>query len=137
MRTDGLMHSNDRFSFVSRLSPLDINYQDWDSVEILLPDEIIARIQKRQLKKVGTKYDWTGIVFSQIASFGIHDKSKWFCSKSNADDLLYAYKLMNRVSKYKPFSKTLCAILEFTPQEYSPAKLYNATIKIMHTQKQL
>ena len=50
----------------------------WDLVDLTAqPDEIGAFIRDR----IGARYDYWGIVFSQILSLGRHDTSKWFCSE--------------------------------------------------------
>lgn len=125
-RSDGLCHSNDRYRLVSRLERLEIDSGDWEVCELELPSEIIDRVERRQLRKNGTHYDWMGIVFSQLFRLGLHDKKRWFCSKSNADDLLYAYRLMKRSNKgyYEPYLKRLSIFHVVRPQECSPHRLY-------------
>uniref|UniRef100_UPI002602F904 hypothetical protein n=1 Tax=uncultured Sulfuricurvum sp. TaxID=430693 RepID=UPI002602F904 len=80
----------------------------------------------------GSKYAWMGIVFSQVFRLGIHDKKRWFCSKSNADDLLYAYRLMKRIGKseYRSFIDELSLIADIPIQNFSPEKLYQTVKKI-------
>jgi hypothetical protein len=126
-RSDGLFHSNDRFRFISRIHSMEMNPLDWDVCEIELPYEIIRRVEKRQIRKNGTKYDWIGIVFSQVFRLGWHDKKRWFCSKSNADDLVYAYRLMKRTKKeiYRSFLDKLARFEQIHPNEYSPQMLYH------------
>lgn len=125
-RSDGLYHSNDRFRFISRTHSMEINPLDWEVCEIELPCEIIERVQRRQLRKNGTKYDWIGIIFSQVFRVGLHDKRRWFCSKSNADDLAYAHRLMarSRSPRYKSFLKVLEPIRQYYPHELSPSNLF-------------
>lgn len=125
-RSDGLYHSNDRFRFISRTHSMKINPLDWEVCEIELPSEIIERVERRQLRKNGTRYDWIGIIFSQVFRLGYHDKKRWFCSKSNADDLAYAYRLMLRSKKeqYDPYVKRFCIFEKIPTQNFSPHKLY-------------
>lgn len=134
-RSDGLYHSNDRFCFVSRTHTLEIDPLDWEICEIELPSEIIDRVERRQLRKNGTKYDWIGIVFSQIFRLGYHDKKRWFCSKSNADDLAYAYRLMLRSKKeqYDFYVKRFSIFGETSPQDFSPKQLYSVIQNIIHS----
>jgi hypothetical protein len=134
-RSDGLYHSNDRFRFISRTHTLEIDPLDWEICEIELPSEIIQRVERRQLRKNGTKYDWIGIIFSQIFRLGYHNKKRWFCSKSNADDLAYAYRLMQRSKKdqYAPFVKRFSAFGEILPQNFSPKRLYSVMQNISHS----
>lgn len=126
LRSDGFCHSNDRFRFVSRIEILEIDPADWERVDITLPHEIVDRIERRQLRKNGTSYDWIGILFSQVFRLGIHDKRRWFCSKSNADDLMYAHKLMKRSRRvqYDFFLNVLEPIYCFMPNEFAPSDLF-------------
>ncbi|MCK9374083.1 MAG: hypothetical protein M0P91_12900 [Sulfuricurvum sp.] len=125
-RSDGLYHSNDRFRFVSRAEPIRMDSEEWEECPIELPGEIIERVERRQLRKNGTRYDWRGIVFSQILPLGIHNKQRWFCSKSNADDLAYAYRLMKRSRKadFEMYVTLLSAFETIPPQNFSPERLY-------------
>jgi hypothetical protein len=126
LRSDGLCHSNDRFTKISRLEHFEIASCDWDRHDIELPCDIIDRIEQRQLSKIGTYYDWKGIVFSQFLPFGWHSRERWFCSKSNADDLLYAYSFMRRAKNplYLPFLESLRSLAHYHPHELSPSDLY-------------
>lgn len=125
-RSDGFYHSNDRLALVSRVELLEVSQEEWEVCEITLPSEVIDRVERRQLRKNGTSYDWIGIVFSQVFRLGWHDKKRWFCSKSNADDLHYAYRLMKRTKKecYHPYVERLGSFEVICPQECSPRRLY-------------
>lgn len=126
LRSDGLCHSNDRFRFVSRVAAITINPAHWEEFRIELPCEIIGRVERRQLRKNGTGYDWKGIVFSQVFELGMHSRDRWFCSKSNADDLIYAYRLMkrSRVPRYIPFVNALEPLGNAVPNTLSPGELF-------------
>lgn len=131
-RSDGLYHSNDRQRFISRSEHIEINPDEWEECSIELPSQIVKRVERRQLRKNGTKYDWSGIVFSQVFPLGMHNKERWFCSKSNADDLAYAYRLMKR-SKNHTFDiyvKRLSTFETIPPQNFSPERLYRA-VKVL------
>lgn len=135
LRSDGLCHANDRFTGYSRLACFEISPDNWDTLTIKLPSEIVDLVEKRQLTKVGTSYDWAGIVFSQFFTFGWHHKGHWFCSKSNADDLIYAYNLMlsSQEEKYLPYIDSLVELALFPAHRYSPSKLYKTLQNIeMH-----
>jgi len=125
-RSDGLYHSNDRFRFISRTQNMELNLNEWEVCNIQLPSEIVERVERRQIRKNGTRYDWIGIVFSQVFRLGIHNKKRWFCSKSNADDLIYAYRLMKRSKKqeYLSFVDKLSIFSQIPVQNFSPEKLY-------------
>jgi hypothetical protein len=135
-RSDGFYHSNDRFSLLSRLESFEISPNDWEICQIILPAQIVDRLERRQIKKNGTKYDWIGIVFSQVFRLGLHDSKRWFCSKSNADDLRYAYKLMKRSRKscFEPYVAAIQPIQKFKPNELSPFDLFTIVREIEHIQ---
>ncbi len=111
---------------------MEINPEDWEVCEIVLPSEIVERVERRQLRKNGTSYDWMGIVFSQVFRLGLHDKKRWFCSKSNADDLAYAYRLMLRSKdgRYRFYIKQLRIFGRVSPQYFSPQHLYSAVLRM-------
>lgn len=136
-RSDGLYHSNDRFRFVSRTEMINIHPNEWEICKLTLPVEIINRVEKRQLKKNGTKYDWMGIVFSQVFRLGLHDSRRWFCSKSNADDLYYAYALMQRSHNiaYNAYLRVLEPISKIEPHNLSPRNLFEI-VQAMETIQQ-
>ncbi|MBN2870522.1 MAG: hypothetical protein JXK04_06150, partial [Campylobacterales bacterium] len=125
-RSDGLYHSNDRFRFVSRTQRIELDPEEWEMCEISLPCEILERVERRQLRKNGTGYDWMGILFSQVFRLGLHSPKRWFCSKSNADDLLYAYRLMKRhgAGRYDAFLEVLEPISCCRPCDLSPRDLF-------------
>lgn len=50
----------------------------WDLVEM---DDQPAEIALFIRQRIGARYDYIGIVFSQILSLGRHDAQKWFCSE--------------------------------------------------------
>lgn len=55
-----------------------LNPDHWDLVELEdQPEEIGDFIRQRS----GARYDYLGIVFSQIFSLGRHNPDKWFCSE--------------------------------------------------------
>ncbi|MDP3301529.1 MAG: hypothetical protein Q8S36_06125 [Sulfuricurvum sp.] len=126
LRSDGSCHSNDRLTQLSRIARFELASDDWARRDIELPCEIVDRVEQRQLAKIGTHYDWKGIVFSQFFPFGWHAPDKWFCSKSNADDLLYAYKLMARTKNplFTPFLEMLKPLAYYPPHELSPHDLF-------------
>lgn len=136
-RSDGLYHSNDRFNYISRLQTQSIDPDDWESCTITLPEMIVERVEKRQIRKNGTGYDWMGIVFSQVFRLGLHNNKRWFCSKSNADDLIYAYRLMERCRQacFKPYLHILEPITHHQPQELSPSDLFAISQEIQKRQQ--
>jgi hypothetical protein len=51
---------------------------NWDIYEIDGDEEYALAIYS---SAVCAKYDWTGIVLSQVVPLGIHAMSRWFCSE--------------------------------------------------------
>ncbi|MDD5717857.1 MAG: hypothetical protein PHW64_08675 [Sulfuricurvum sp.] len=138
-RSDGLYHSNDRFNLISRTASLEIDANDWEMCQIALPGEIVERIERRQLQKNGTLYDWKGIFFSQVLRWGWHDKKRWFCSKSNADDLIYGYRLMLRCrdGRYSPYLEVMEPIGRHPPHRLAPRDLFTLLREMERIQGQL
>ena len=130
IRSDGTSHSNDRKHLFSRIAILEFTSNDWDIFEFCLPIEIVNKIEQRQLSKIGTKYDWKGIIFSQFFKWGWHSSQRWFCSKSNADDLRFAYFLMKHSGdpKYQEYIDFLFPFSVVHPQHFSPKLLYSLLV---------
>ena len=58
-----------------------VSNDKWDYFEV--PTE--KPINKELMDSlVGARYDWTGIILSQLIPIGTHDGQLWFCSESNA-----------------------------------------------------
>ena len=91
---DGYYCSNDPKTRVMRKTKISPCDKEWEICYIVLPYEIAARLHAYQLKKFGSKYEWAGIVLAQFFKFGYSSKKKWFCSKSNIDDIQTAVKWM-------------------------------------------
>lgn len=138
-RSDGLFHSNDRFHFVSRTQAIEIDPSEWSICSLELPSEIVNRVERRQLRKNGTRYDWMGIAFSQVFRFGFHSKHRWFCSKSNADDLHYAYALMQRSRNlaFEPFLRVLEPIRQYESHTLAPRDLFELANTMEKIQKNI
>lgn len=61
-----------------REKPITLKVESWDLVEVNSDAaEIVAFIRKR----LGARYDYVGILFSQVFSLARHDEAKWFCSE--------------------------------------------------------
>ncbi len=124
---DGYYCSNDPKTRIMRRKKIFLSEEEWEVCFIALPYEVAKHVHSHQLKKCGSKYDWKGIFFSQFFKFGYSAKNKWFCSKSNLDDIQTAVKIMkseNKNGKYDLFLKAYEPITGRTPQSVSPAKLF-------------
>lgn len=75
----------------------------WEFVKTSLTE---AEVVKFFAKTQHNKYDWLGILLSQIFPFGKHKRAKYFCSEWVAELLGYA-----------------------NPQTYSPADVYERLMK--------
>ena len=52
--------------------------ESWDLVELRIDQAGPAQfIQSR----IGARYDYAGVLLSQVLAFGGHDKARWFCSE--------------------------------------------------------
>lgn len=122
----GYYCSNDPKTRVMRLAKITPVDDEWEACQIVLPLEIARTVHYYQLGKCGTKYDWEGILFSQFFKFGYSAKKRWFCSKSNLDDLQTAVKLMkseNKYGRYDRFIKAYEPFVSHPAHSVSPAKL--------------
>lgn len=123
----GYYCSNDPKTRVMRLAKITPKKEEWEECQIVLPLEIARRLHSYQLKKCGTKYDWEGILFSQFFKFGYSAKKRWFCSKSNLDDIQAAIKIMkseNKNGRYDMFLQAYEPFLSHQPHTVSPATLH-------------
>jgi hypothetical protein len=124
---DGYYCSNDQKTLVLRLKKIEPQKSEWESCKIVLPIEVARALRIYQSRKCGTKYDWEGILFSQFFKTGYCAKDRWFCSKSNLDDLQTAVKLMknaNRNGRYDKFIDAYEPFFAHKPQNISPARLH-------------
>lgn len=61
-----------------REKPILLKRESWDLVDMSeQPGDIADFIRSR----AGARYDYIGIIFSQILSLGRHNADKWFCSE--------------------------------------------------------
>jgi hypothetical protein len=79
--------------------------EDWDVYYIE------SNISKKEAKSFesfcfdeeGSRYDWKGILFTQILDKGLESKDKWFCSEISAAALkVLGIKLTKENSHYSP-----------------------------------
>ncbi|MEF3192588.1 MAG: hypothetical protein K6347_08635 [Campylobacterales bacterium] len=124
-RSDGLFHSNDRFHRRSRLTSLTPCANEWIIIELELPVEIMKIVEQEQEKRIGTGYDWLGIICTHGLGISWHSKRRWFCSKSNVHDLVRARELMMlSPQKYRLFIEVLEPFGRIPAHFVTPARLY-------------
>lgn len=63
------------------------NSEHWQFVPVRLTK---SEVEKFYQETKGSKYDWLGIVFSQVLPLKQHSKQKWFCSEWCGSVLGYA-----------------------------------------------
>jgi hypothetical protein len=74
--------ADSRNNIVRKESESNINPQDkWDYLKFLISEESSEQLKTFFEKEEGKKYDWKGIIFSQILPLKKHDHDKWFCSE--------------------------------------------------------
>lgn len=81
-----------------------LNPDHWELVEVKWRDDFDLDLF---IEADGAKYDYLGIIFSQIFSLGRHSKKRWFCSEICA-----------------------CALGLPEPQTYSPERLKNLAVHL-------
>lgn len=59
----------------------------WDAVEIPMSPIEEAEVEQWAAKEVGCKYDWAGLIWSQILHIPRSHPDKWFCSEFIVDAL--------------------------------------------------
>lgn len=83
-----------------RIKPHTIDDRVWDYVSVTVRDR--KAIIDFYHMILGHKYDWTGIIFSQIVRLGIDNQKRWFCSESNVKALQLAGCTNKKIWLLKP-----------------------------------
>ena len=92
-----------------RAKKIDPNPSHWDFIEI--PSKNAENMVKFIESQLGKKYDWLGILLSQIIPLGEENPNRWFCSEiCSAAVKKGGKKLKNH------------------PQWYSPARLFEELV---------
>lgn len=66
---------------ISPLRTLNFNWDYYDLGEILVTEEQYDNLMDFINSESNCKYDYMGIVFSQVLPFRYHSETKWFCSE--------------------------------------------------------
>ncbi|MCH2164102.1 MAG: hypothetical protein MK098_05555 [Marinovum sp.] len=67
-----------------REKPILLKSDSWDLVQLkIAPEKPVQFIRDR----IGARYDYRGILFSQVLALGRHSESRWFCSEIVAASL--------------------------------------------------
>ena len=75
---------------------------DWDLVSISIDREQEKRLLEFMSRTMGHKYDWIGMLLSNLIPFKVKQKNKWYCSEWVLEALLYANILQTR--KISPYN---------------------------------
>lgn len=87
---DGLWWSSSPRDGGVRYKPISADPKIWDLKRIPTSKSIESEVRGWCNKQLGKRYDWLGILFSQIFPLDIDDKKRYFCSESNVDALKVA-----------------------------------------------
>jgi hypothetical protein len=80
--SDGQWFSASPREKVARFKRIEPKPGHWDFVDLPMAAELEALIRQWcEGKAEGRKYDWLGIICTQIMPFGWQDKGRWFCSE--------------------------------------------------------
>ena len=75
--------------------------KDWELVNISIEKEEEERLMEFISRTMGNKYDWIGMLLSNLIPFKVKQKNKWYCSEWVLEALVYAQILSTReVSPY-------------------------------------
>ena len=96
-----------------RLKLIDPSPEHWDFVDLDVIPKKREEMRKFLISQLGKKYDWTGILLSQILPLDAQDPNRWFCSEICTAAL-----------------KAGGVGLKNHPQWYSPARLYREVSRL-------
>jgi len=82
-----LWYSADAWYNRVRIKFMVLSAENWDFIDLPLTQKQCDDIYYNVLDKLGAKYDWLGIIFSQLVPIHLQSKSRWFCSETVVDDL--------------------------------------------------
>lgn len=86
---------------------------EWDYIDIEVTEKKIESLQRFYELTKGHKYDWVGMVLSQLLPFHIKARGRWYCSEW----ITYAL----RISGILKWDK----VQIYDQSDLSPQKLYN------------
>jgi len=89
---------------------------EWEYLNVPMSQEQERAIKLWCLKENSKKYDYIGILFSQIFSFKRHNENKWFCSEICLAALQHIGLHPN-----------------YAPHNVSPGRLYNIIKQSIHS----
>lgn len=95
------------------LYKIDFKPADWFIVELPCDAEEEARVRAFfEVDEAGCKYDYRGIIFSQILRWGWHSSTRWFCSESCLAALQRVYPALAGIKPWYVDPADLANILE-------------------------
>lgn len=78
---EGMWYSSSPRDNGVRAKRITSHLEHWDCIELQLHPFNVEKIVEFFKREDGKKYDWTGILFSQIIQIKRQESSKWFCSE--------------------------------------------------------
>jgi len=65
----------------------------WDAIDVPMSDSEEAEVKEWAVKEIGCKYDWSGLIWSQVFRIPREHPDKWFCSEFAVAALQQAARL--------------------------------------------
>ena len=84
----------------------------WDIYDIDINERLVVKFFHREM---GKKYDWLGILLSQLFKMDIHNRNRWFCS-----EIVHGALIEAGMSK----------IHTKASNKYDPGRLFNLLVSI-------
>lgn len=84
---DSTWYSSSPRSNKVRVKHIDMDYK-WDYVKIDVDKDDIVKAKLFLYDELGKKYDWKGIVLTQVFPLQKHSNNRWFCSELCAQVLI-------------------------------------------------
>ena len=101
---NNIWYSSSPVDLSVRAKQISCDYSKWDF--ILLTDDAVkeARMIEYFYNEQGKKYDWLGIVLSQVIPLDIQNPNRWFCSEISSAMLMHGgcIDMKNKASWYSP-----------------------------------
>lgn len=94
------------------LYPLELNPVDWFVLDIPCTPEEEQKVRQFFIDEAGCRYDWLGLVLTQVFGWNWRSKTKWFCSEACATALQPVVPLLLTVTPYRLDPGELAVLLE-------------------------
>lgn len=95
--------------------------EEWDIISISITDDELADLEFFFSSTAGDRYDWAGMLFTYLTSFGVRRENRWYCSQWIAHALSHAGILRN-IYRHKNLSPGKLHSLLETIEEINDGK---------------